>query len=434
MFSAHVCDVVQQVETFVQTSKNRLSASRQAFRVGFEEAAVLNAAQSGLYWMDVGGAPFHTQTTTLHRYTGMLSAMASNNFSHDQNDMFLDRDPTWFPLVLHFLRTGDALLPRDTEERGAVFREAQYYSLEGLCQAARKSAQIIVVGENWQLEMSHCPVEQAYLYDPLQGSCEHLVSPVSPVDTSTLPCCGWCAGGDGLLFAISKRYSSFECGGSVFSFCPVTYQWRPIAFSNPLQTNVNAAWAYHGRHLYGAGCTAEGTTSVQTLDVSTGQWEDLPQPSSPSRLDPCLCVVDNRLFVIGGLELESNSPTASVEEYLVLERRWVSVPDMPTAVTGASAVALNGKLLVIGGRDKNEVLSAVLEYNPVDRMWKSLPSLLTVRIRCAATVLRGDIIVIGGNETGSSSVERYNHLSHHWEVMPRLSQQLQNCAAVVSQA
>ena len=55
MFSAHVCDVVQQVETFVQTSKNRLSASRQAFRVGFEEAAVLNAAQSGLYWMDVGG-------------------------------------------------------------------------------------------------------------------------------------------------------------------------------------------------------------------------------------------------------------------------------------------------------------------------------------------------------------------------------------------
>ena len=113
--------------------------------------------------------------------------------------------------------------------------------------------------------------------------------------------------------------------------------------------------------------------------------------------------------------MESNSPTASVEEYLVLERRWVSVPDMPTAVTGASAVALNGKLLVIGGRDKNEVLSAVLEYNPVDRMWKSLPSLLTVRIRCAATVLRGDIIVIGGNETGSSSVERYNHLLHHWE-------------------
>jgi len=48
------------------------------------------------------------------------------------------------------------------------------------------------------------------------------------------------------------------------------------------------------------------------------------------------------LFVIGG-------GTAAVEEYVAAERRWVSVPDMPRAVRWVAAVALEGKLLVIGG-------------------------------------------------------------------------------------
>ena len=64
----------------------------------------------------------------------MLSAMASDDFGPNVEGggyAFLDRDPTWFPLVLHFLRTGAALLPEDTVGRAAVLREAQYYNLEG---------------------------------------------------------------------------------------------------------------------------------------------------------------------------------------------------------------------------------------------------------------------------------------------------------------
>ena len=425
-FGAATAHVAQQVEALVQ----RLSLCRRAFREGLAEAAALNDAQIGLYRMDVGGAPFHTRTEALHRYGGMLSAMASDDFSHDVDvggQTFLDRDPRWFPLVMHFLRTGDALLPEDTEGRGAVFREAQYYSLEGLCQAARPvQEQIIIIGDSWSSADYACQQ-----YKPLQGSWARL-----DVDMSALPndCC-WCAG-DGCLFAVKTSDAQRE--GSVLRFCPAARSWECITSSNPI-LNFFSSWAYHGGHLYGT----DGTC-VQSLDVATGQWEALP-PLSTWRV-ASLCVVDGRLFVIGGLinsDLVEQS-TASVEEYVALERRWVSVPDMPIAVWGAAAVALDGKLLIIGGTDSSNinVISAVLEYNPEDRSWNGLPSLLTARSKCTATVLGGDVVVMGGCYFDDdddafhplSSVERYNRRLQCWEAMPSLTDTLQDFAAVVIQA
>ena len=176
---------------------------------------------------------------------------------------------------------------------------------------------------------------------------------------------------------------------------------------------------------------------MDSLDVSTGKWTCLP-PLSVWRLHASLGVADGRLFVIGGRVHFNGGPgdlypsTASVEEYLALEGRWVSVPDLPIAVAEATVVALNGKLLVIGGRKS----AAVLEYNLADHRWKTLPSLLTARSRAAVTVLEGNVVVMGGYGASSQpllSVERYNQWTRHWEVMPSLTNRLCNPAAVVIQ-
>ena len=186
-FSNASARVLQQVQQQMQ----RLSLNRRAFCKGLAEATALNNAQT-MYQIDVGGVSFHTQTEVLHE--GMLAAMSSENFSNNLDHMFLDRDPTWFPLVLHFLRTGDALLPECTEERRAVFREAQYYSLEGLCQAARPvQERIIVIGVTFETSIAYVCQQ----YKPLQGSWERM-----DVDMGALPeDCRWCAG-DGYLFAV----------------------------------------------------------------------------------------------------------------------------------------------------------------------------------------------------------------------------------------
>ena len=137
------------------------------------------------------------------------------------------------------------------------------------------------------------------------------------------------------------------------------------------------------------------------------------------------------MFVVGG-------GTASVEEYVALERRWVSVPDMPIAVEAVPAVALDGKLIVIGGRnnDTGSPNFAKLEYDPRDGSWKELPGLLAVRFFRAVTVLGGDIAVVGGHGSNGvwiTSVERYNRRLQCWEAMPSLIDGFSHSAAVVVQ-
>ena len=419
-FGAATAQAVQRVEALAQS----LSVCRQAFRESLAEAEVLNDAQSGLYLMDVGGAPFHTRTEVLHRHEGMLSAMASADFSHDVEGgkyAFLDRDPTWFPLVLQFLRTGVALLPNDTERRLAVFREAQYYSLEGLCRAARPlQEQIIVMGYNETISYFSCE-----MYNPLRKSWERMVVDMGALPDGRLSFCG----GDGCLFAIEM--ADDESAGSVLKFCPAARTWTVVVSSNPINDR-DSSWAYHRGYLHGS-----FDDCVQSLSVSTGQWETLPpltrvlwETLSTTRVNATLCVVEGRLFVVGG-------GTASVEEYVAVEQRWVSIPDMPRAVEDAAAVALDGKLLVIGGWNKDlGTLSATLEYDPEDGTWKELPGLLTARSWCAVTVLGGDIAVVGGfgsNHEGLTSAERYNRRLQCWEAMPSLTDPLRYPAAVVVQ-
>ena len=222
-----------------------------------------------------------------------------------------------------------------------------------------------------------------------------------------------------MLLRFRVEWSTSQHAGSVSKFCPAAGSWERIASSNPI-TSHSLGWAYHSGHLYGT-----RSNRVQSLNVSTGQWEALP-PLSTSRSFATLCVVDGRLFVIGGY-------TASVEEYIAIERRWVSVPDMPRAVTGAAAVALDGKLLVIGGWDSSCPLTTVLEFDLGNRSWKPLPSLLTACHFCTATVLGGDVVVMGGDGLSGArkSVERYNRRLQCWEAMPSLTDPFYNSAAMV---
>ena len=213
--------VTQHVDTLAQG----LSLCQRVFQESLTEATALNKAQTDMYQMDVGGALFHTQKEGLLWHGGMLAAMVSDDFSPDFDFeyIFLDRDPTWFPLVLHFLRTGVALLPEDTEGLAAVFREAQYYSLEALCRAAQPlHEQIIVIGIRcmWQSSCYHCET-----YSPLQRSWASVgVGTGFFVDHFR-----FCAG-DGCLFALQLP----NAGAGVFKFCPAAGRWQRIANNNPI--------------------------------------------------------------------------------------------------------------------------------------------------------------------------------------------------------
>ena len=407
--------------------EHRLALEKAAFGRILAEVKEFNDDQTPEpLVMDVGGKLFHTHTKTLHH--GMLAAMVSDGFRL-AGDFFIDRDPKWFALVLHSLRSSSSsssrMRPEDTQSRNEMDREMQYYNLVGLKQ---KQKQIIVIGHAFPcIYNDHRASDQILCQRLCVGGSQGWEKYHAPPPNHD----GRWFAGDGLLFVFKDRehrpQSPELSNDQVLKFCAATgsCNYIPTREQIPLHSN----WTYHRGMFYGA----DG--HFGKLDVSTGTWTALQQPSQ-SRFDASLGVVGNRLFVMGGL-VEGVAPldwsaTKSVEEYLPSANRWVSVCDLPIAVAKATVVAFNGKLLVIGGIDSD----AVLEYNPANDKWKTLPHLLVARIQPAVTVVEDSVVVMGGYamehfDSPLQSVERYDTSTDRWESMASLTSQIHEPVAVV---
>ena len=200
------------------------------------------------------------------------------------------------------------MLPEDDESHAAVFCDAQYYSQQGLCRAARP-LQERVITVTYSEQSGQCRCE---MYNPLQGLWERMDVDTGAWSDQFLVCAG-----DGCLIALA----------AFFRFRPASGGWELIVSTIPIPVFISSL-AYRSGCLY----RRAGTIYMHSINLSTGQCELLPLLST-RRAGATSCAVDGRLFVIGG-------GTASVDAYVAPERRWVSVPDMPIAVWFADAVAL----------------------------------------------------------------------------------------------
>ncbi|XP_063420346.1 BTB/POZ domain-containing protein KCTD14-like [Mytilus trossulus] len=85
--------------------------------------------------LNVGGRHFETRLETLRKYPeSMLGVMFSGRYKLDLTDdgrYFIDRNGDYFEHILEFLRDSSYLPPKDF--LFAVFREADYFALDALC-------------------------------------------------------------------------------------------------------------------------------------------------------------------------------------------------------------------------------------------------------------------------------------------------------------
>jgi N-acetylneuraminic acid mutarotase len=111
-------------------------------------------------------------------------------------------------------------------------------------------------------------------------------------------------------------------------------------------------------------------------------------------------VISGKLYVAGGND-GSNAATATLDVYDPATNTWATGAGMPTARRGgAPGVVIAGTLYVIGGRNAaGDYISTVEAYTPATNTWVTKASLPQARSGLGAVASNGVIFAVGGRNS-----------------------------------
>ena len=123
------------------------------------------------------------------------------------------------------------------------------------------------------------------------------------------------------------------------------------------------------------------------------------------------CVVDGKIYAIGGWNFPARSPLSNVEEYDPIADKWTKKANMSAIRHSLAACAVKGKIYAIGGIGFGPSLSLVEEYDPATDTWTRKADMPTARLELSGCTLKEKIYAIGGRTNINnfiSTVEEYD--------------------------
>ncbi|MDE0689976.1 MAG: hypothetical protein OXI61_17575 [Candidatus Poribacteria bacterium] len=191
-------------------------------------------------------------------------------------------------------------------------------------------------------------------------------------------------------------------------------------------------------------------TQGNSLRFSTAQWTqkaDMPTVRS----DFSTCVVDGKIFVIGGslrlkMDEYGDQSLSTVEMYDPEIDTWEGKANMPTVRSNVSVSVVDGKIYAIGGSKlkkyqvprgfgiESEELPTVEMYDPATDTWTQKTDMPTPR-KTKTCVVDGKIYAIGGWSTDSEqskleTVEVYDPATDTWAKAQSMNHA--RCSAAIS--
>lgn len=165
--------------------------------------------------------------------------------------------------------------------------------------------------------------------------------------------------------------------------------------------------------------SAASTRSPGGLTVSWTSGPDMPL----RRTQTTAVALDGRLYVIGGIVETVDRHTAV---YDPADGRWRRAAPPPEPVNHTSAVAFDGRIHVFGGYTGSflggDPLEAHWIYDPAEDAWTEGPPLPTARGALVAVVVDGRIYTVGGATADGTTdrVEVYDPAEAMWTTAPSL--------------
>lgn len=284
------------------------------------------------------------------------------------------------------------------------------------------------------------------------------------------PAAGWSNGPDlptelvratGVYFPANGRF--YAMGGRMdgaggadmttpYEYNPKTNSWayKTAPFPDNQVSNMACGVLSVGAtpYIYCVGGTsASGTTTAtkrafrynpatDTMETAgVDQWNE----SAPDTLPGGFAVVENKLYILGGLTI-GNSATKRIFEFTPgnpVGSQWVQkAASLPVALSFVPATAIGSLIFTAGGSTfepcrLTETTNSYV-YDPVKDTVSSIASIPRTTAETQAVTVANEMWVMGGGRTGpnpSPEVSIYNPLTRKWRIGLPLSTGLRNFAA-----
>jgi N-acetylneuraminic acid mutarotase len=201
----------------------------------------------------------------------------------------------------------------------------------------------------------------------------------------------------------------------------------------PTARQEMAAAEYNGEVFVVGGLDKDGIPHA-TLEIykpATATWRTGAMLPSP-RHHLGVVRIGARIYAVGGFvgAFPGWSGTSDLWEYDPAANQWQRRASMPEPRGGHAAVAVNGRIYVVGGvrdhADPEHSAKTVLIYDPATDSWTTGAPMLVGREHLAAAAIGNRVYVVGGRETtnqsqfGStttnfSTLEAYDVTTNTWQ-------------------
>ncbi|MGD1941029.1 MAG: Kelch repeat-containing protein [Leptolyngbyaceae cyanobacterium] len=200
--------------------------------------------------------------------------------------------------------------------------------------------------------------------------------------------------------------------------------------------------------IYTLGGLFEGAQNVSDnfleYDATRDVWTEL-SPLPEARHHIAVAIVGDNLYGIGGFVggFPNWEAQSSVFVYDFNTEAWTESTPLPEPRGEHTAVVIDGKIYVVGGRFKGAPDAAnfndhfdtasVLVFDPITEVWSPAPDIPTARNSHAAAVIDGKMYIVGGRQfteqpngdyasINVASLEVYDPAAESWETLAPLPQ------------
>ena len=372
-----------------------IQQERQRFADSLAEAKRLNGDQQSVVIVEVASDTFHVGPRTLGRTDNMLSALASFP-SPDGDATFIDRDAEFFPLILHFLRTGCVLIP--LHRTSAFLREARYYNLHN--HIHHRMTKFFVVGF-CEVYTNLRRLARVNIWRSYAPSTIRVSTFPWRINTQITMCTE-----NNVIYTYVVDMSSLR--SRVFrtdwqqKWTAVEHRWVPYSYTNSLLPNVLA----HNRgKLYAFDLLMQTTMK---LCLTTRHRSILPvrayRRSMPYSVGTTLCTGQNKAYIF----YENFA-----EMFLFQDETWKIMPPLPDEISLGAAVEYDRRLIVTGGRTPRfRPVSTMYQYNFNTDTWHIIGRLPRARYGHTCVVHK-DVMFLVGGEMGI--IDMYDLRTLQWQ-------------------